>query len=589
MSIDSRLSALEARGLIRSVGRPGEDEFLFRHTLFQETAYRSLLRGERVELHRSVANILERALAGDEESVAPILAYHFEQAGDDLQALRYFTLAAKAAAKVYANQEAIEHYQHAIRLALRVAPEPETLIELYTGCGRLHELMGDFDGAIRVYDAMQARSEALGFAILGIKARVARDTLFSSPSTVSDPHNALANAKSTLELARAIGDEEAEARSLWNLMLAGFFTGDEEASREYGEQALTIARRLGDKQLQAFILNDLSRSNLFFEGRQKRGMELLNRAIDLWKELDNLPMLADSLNGQAMFAAYSGEYEEALDLSGKALAMSTEIDNPWGKSYSQYIMTVAYWDRGDYTSTMRVGDEALHWARVAGFAVPQVHARALQAWALWDLGRYDQARDLVREAVDSARNSLPSWLPLALAVQVMIGLSRSQATGETAFDELNAIISNPDREVFPVAEVYARLAEANHSLSTRDYQRALEVSDEMVSMQSRLNFRNFRVDALMARGQALRSLGQSDLARVALEEARQVSESTGAGRTLWRILYRLSAWADADGLPQASELRGQARAALEPIVDMLKDEWRESFLATPDASAVWAG
>ncbi len=588
MNLDSRLSALEGRGLIRSVGRPEDDEFLFRHTLFQESAYRSLLRGERVELHRSVAGVLEKIHANDEDTAAPILAYHFQQAGDEIRALHYFTLAAQAAAKVYANQEAIEHYQQAINLALHVAPEPDRLAELYAGCGRLHELMGDFSGAIRVYDRMQAVSEDLGSPRLGIKARVAKDTLYSSPSAVSDPHRAVTSAKATLHVAREAGDEEAEARSLWNLMLAGFFTGDDKASREYGEEALAIARRLGDKQLQAFILNDLSRSNLFFEGRQEHGRELLNNAIELWKELDNLPMLADSLNGQAMFAAYSGEYDKALELAEKALAMSTEIDNPWGKSYSQYIMTVAHWDRGDYMQAMRCGDEAMKWARAAGFIVPQVHGRALQAWTLWELGQNDRADEVVREAADCARDSLPSWLPLPLAVQVIMGLSRGKEKGNATYDELARLISDPEREVFPVAEVYAHLAEALHCLSTGDYQRALDVSDKMLSLQSRLNFRNFGVDALLTRARAARMLGQVDVAREVLQEAREVSESTGAGRSLWRILYLMSLWAEADGRPEAGVLRAEARAALETIVSGLNDEWRASLLATPEASALWA-
>ncbi len=588
MNLDSRLSALEARGLIRSVGQPGEGEFLFRHTLFQETAYRSLLRGERTELHRSVAGILEKLHVDDEDSVAPILAYHFKQAGDEQRALRYFTLAAKAAAKVYANQEAIEHYQQAIDLALRVAPEPDRLVELYTGCGRLHELMGDFDGAIRVYDVMQAKSRALNLPILEVKARVARDTLYSSPSAVNDTRKAMQSGQATLAMARELGDEEAEAHSLWNLMLAGFFSGQGKVSREYGEQALTLAQRIGDRQLEAFIMNDLARSNLFSDGLQARGFELAESAVQLWKELDNIPMLTDGLSGLAMFASYSGDYRKAVELSEQALAMSEEIDHPWGKAYSQYVMSMAYMEMGDYMQTMRTGDEALRWSEVAGFVVPQVAIRALQAWVLKDLGRPDEAEEIARVATECAKTSLPMWTAMGLAMEVLLDLSRSEPPGSGRFGELLDLLSDPERQVFPVAEIYGRFAEASYFLATGEYKSVLDTTERITSLQTRLNSTSFKVDSLMVRGRAARSLGMVEDGWSALEGARDLAEKTGAGRTLWRVLHLMRQWAAEDGRPEAAELKALARKALGPVVEPLKDEWRGTFLATPDAAEVWS-
>lgn len=586
MSLDSRLSALEARGLIRSVGQPGEREFLFRHTLFQETAYRSLLRGERSELHRSVAGILEKRHGDDEASVAPILAYHFKQAGDDLKALHYFTLAAKSASKVYANQEAIEHYQEAIDLALRVAPEPERLIELYTGCGRLHELMGDFEGAVRVYDAMQSTSETLGFSDMGINARVARDTLYSSPSAVSDPSRALVSARETLELARETGNKEAEARSLWNLMLAGFFSGDDKPARDYGDTALAIARQTGDKQLLAFIMNDLSRSYLFLEGLRERGLKLARDAIDLWKELDNIPMLADGLSGLGLFGAYSGDFSTALDLSDQSLALSREIENPWGMAYAEYVKSMAYWEMGDYAQTMAHGDEAIRLAETAGFVVPQVAVRAMQAWAMSDLGQYDQAAAIADDAASYARSSLSSWLAMGVAMQVLVQLARSEKAHPPQYDELHSLVSGADKIVFPVAEMYAVLAEATYQLCLGDGQQAAALADRIIALQGRLEFKSFAVDALIIRARALRSMGRIDDAWEALERARGEAESAGSGRTLWRVQLRMSAWAEEDRRPDADELKRGARTAVESVVANVKDEWRQSFLARPDIAAL---
>lgn len=584
MSLNSRLEALEQRGLIRRLGRSNEEEFLFRHTLFQETAYLSLLRGERASLHRSVADILERVLAEDDESAAPILAYHFKLAGNDLKALHYFTLAAKSASKVYANHEAIRHYQQAIDLALQVAPEASRLAELFLGCGRLHELMGDFAGAVRIYDTMQTTSEDLGFPSMEINARVARDTLYSAPSAVSDPSRALVSAKETLKLARETGDKEAEARSLWNLMLAGFFSGDDRPARDYGDTALAIARQTGDKQLLAFIMNDLSRSYLFLEGLRERGLELANRAIELWKDLDNVPMLADGLSGLGLFRAYSGDFPTALDLSDQSLALSTEIDNPWGMAYAQYVKSMAYWEMGDYLQTMAHGDEAIHLAEAAGFAVPQVAVRAMQAWAMSDLGQYDRALVIAEEAASYARSSLPSWRAMGVAMQVLVQLARSGRANPAQYDDLHSLLSGADKIVFPVAEMYALLAEATHQLCLGDGQQAAEFADQIIALQGRLEFKSFAVDARFVRARALRLMGQIDSAWEALEGARDEAESAGSGRTLWRVQLLMSAWAKEDRRPDAEDLKARAKAAIESVLTNLKDEWRESFLAKPDVA-----
>src|SRR6266576_4159162 len=58
----------------------------FRHPLIQEVAYRSLLHERRRELHSKVAQDIERFFKDRAEERAPLLAYHLEQAGENLKA-----------------------------------------------------------------------------------------------------------------------------------------------------------------------------------------------------------------------------------------------------------------------------------------------------------------------------------------------------------------------------------------------------------------------------------------------------------------------------------------------------------------------
>src|SRR4051795_6713991 len=87
---DVQLDTLEAKGLIRLASLRPELEYLFRHALVQDAAYGSLLKQERRDLHGRVAEALEDLYPDRRDELAPVLAMHFEQAGDNGKAIDYF-------------------------------------------------------------------------------------------------------------------------------------------------------------------------------------------------------------------------------------------------------------------------------------------------------------------------------------------------------------------------------------------------------------------------------------------------------------------------------------------------------------------
>src|SRR6185436_1130224 len=108
---------LESAGLLLRAPSERELEYLFRHALVQEAAYRSLLRQDRRRLHLMVGETLEALYPERLEELAPLLGQHFSEAGDAARALRYFALAGQAAEQVYANAEAVMHYTRALEIA----------------------------------------------------------------------------------------------------------------------------------------------------------------------------------------------------------------------------------------------------------------------------------------------------------------------------------------------------------------------------------------------------------------------------------------------------------------------------------------
>jgi adenylate cyclase len=82
------LQRLSAAGLVYECGAAGS-VFAFRHPMVQDVAYRSLLQERRRALHASVAADLEKSLPDANGAQAGFVAYHWEQAGNPIQAASF--------------------------------------------------------------------------------------------------------------------------------------------------------------------------------------------------------------------------------------------------------------------------------------------------------------------------------------------------------------------------------------------------------------------------------------------------------------------------------------------------------------------
>ena len=126
MALDKDLRSLQRVELLREAGRQPELEYMFRHELARDAAYATILNRKRREFHLRVAQAIETLFADRLEAQAHRLAQHFELAGDDERAQRYYAMAGDVAQQVNARAEALAHFANAIAAAKRLgAPEPE--------------------------------------------------------------------------------------------------------------------------------------------------------------------------------------------------------------------------------------------------------------------------------------------------------------------------------------------------------------------------------------------------------------------------------------------------------------------------------
>ena len=99
------MSILERHQVIAVEG--GETpQYRFRDDITRAIAYSMIPATERLELHRTIADAMEKATAGTSRALAAALAHHRERAGQHREAAHWYERVAHLAARTGMNREA---------------------------------------------------------------------------------------------------------------------------------------------------------------------------------------------------------------------------------------------------------------------------------------------------------------------------------------------------------------------------------------------------------------------------------------------------------------------------------------------------
>ena len=140
VELNAALDQLVGAGLAFSRGVPPSATYLFKHALVQDAAYSTLLRGKRQELHKRVADVLEKKWPEVAEAQPELLAQHCAQAGLVEQAITYYTKAGQRALVHSAMAEAAAQLNKGLELLTRLpdsASRQRQELELQIGLGRV--------------------------------------------------------------------------------------------------------------------------------------------------------------------------------------------------------------------------------------------------------------------------------------------------------------------------------------------------------------------------------------------------------------------------------------------------------------------
>jgi predicted ATPase len=353
------LARLQRAELIRESRRGAEQEYTFTHTLTQQVAYETLLRRQRRDYHRRVAQCIEQLYVDRLEEHYERLAYHYSGARDWSKALDYHIRFATQAQLRFANGKAAEHYQCAWEIVQSGrAGDEGTQQQLHEAQGNLDFLAGDYQRATFRYEAALNLARPLpdvarllrklgnvcqaagnyerGFWYLeqGLEMALAvgrGPELASLYVGLGQVHHRQGNYQQAVELGllafeifEQLEDRPGTALASNLLGITYWAMKDLDTAQTYLEKSLLTHASLGDVHGLAASYNNLGRV-LADQGQYERAMSYFRQSQQLCLEIGYQHGLATALSHLSELNQQLGRTEEAWDCQEKAFEIYNRI------------------------------------------------------------------------------------------------------------------------------------------------------------------------------------------------------------------------------------------------------------------------
>ena len=330
------LARLVNAEIVFARGEPPATTYTFKHALIQQTAYQSLLKRTRQQLHARVAQVLEERFPERVAAEPEVVARHYDQAGLVVQTVTHYQRAGERATQRSANEEAIGHLRRSLDL---VATLPET----------------------RERHQME----------LGLQMAIGAPLMAAKGQAHPEYERTFARAR---ELASQIGESPELPRVLAGMAAAYNVKGDLATSAEVAQEALAAAERTGE----AFDLlsaHYVVGESLLFQGHFSRALQHFEQTMAFYNPSAHasLAYAVGSDRGVVARAFASlchfclGHPDRALAVNEEAVVLAQRIEHPLSLALALFWAGLVHFERGDLDRTRERADEVLCLAEQLGF------------------------------------------------------------------------------------------------------------------------------------------------------------------------------------------------------------------------------
>ncbi len=551
------------------------EQFAFRHALTQQAITAGLLARERRALHGTIAQTLEQLHAAALDAHLAELAYHCAEAERWSKAIEYAQRAAEQAQALSAPRAAVDQWTRVLHAAGQLGQTvPPTC---YRARGQAYEMLGGFEQAKRDYEmALQAARQTQ-------EGRLEWQSLLDLGFlwTEHDYKRSGAYFQQAVDLARDLGDAGLQAHSLTqqaNWLLNTWQVADALVTNR---EALAFFEAQHDQPEMAETL-DLLGSVYKLGGDSLNAALVYDRAIEHLRAVGNRSKLCSCLVMRAAIACPWGGYTTCT-INGSLAACERDL------AEALQLARELEWAAGEAFAEILFGGVLVSYGRLsAGLAHAQRGLRLVteighQKWialAYENFGRIYLALLAPEQALAYAQVGLEASRALGsdrtIAYLIAIQIQAYTALGqpklaEAALQEVRSGADNPRQDW----ERYLLLVWAELALVQQRPELALERCEQLLATapQRAGETAELVIPRLWkCQGEALAALGREEEAIQVLEEARRGAKLQQYLPLLWQIERSLGrAYQRQRRLEDAHQAFASARQGIALLSESIED------------------
>jgi predicted ATPase/tRNA A-37 threonylcarbamoyl transferase component Bud32 len=382
-------------GLVKERVIRGQDVYSFADIIVRDVVHEEVSHLRHKKLHGTVGCALERIYDKKIDEHLGELALHFLEFGDEDKALGYFLKAGDRAARIYANNEALSYFQHALTLLEKKEGELQAKAQVLEKLGDIKNLGGEYDASTKYWnEALQSWSQLYEKENVARLHRKMANVLWDSKGDAVKAEEHYNKALAILE-----GEPESvELASLYEDIAHMYYrTKDMTKSQSLAEKALELGKKLNDY---AVMVNSyVSLGTVFTNiGDRKKAIECLERALKIAFDNGLMEAALRAYNNLAV-ALPIEETERGRESTEKGYELAKKIGHIQLQSFIGTNIAWYYFGTGDMKKTLSLVEESVALDRKSGNMINLSHSIGTLALAHLVLGDWDKCEEYLKEQI----------------------------------------------------------------------------------------------------------------------------------------------------------------------------------------------
>ncbi|NJN66593.1 MAG: tetratricopeptide repeat protein [Chloroflexaceae bacterium] len=561
---DKLLSLIDDEIIVTEEAVQMLQSYLFRHALLRDVAYEGILYARRRDLHRRVAQQIERLNFGHLDDSLTLLAYHYRLAEVWELAFFYHKQAGVSAQRRYANREALTLFATALDITQHLAsdaqeasaalcfiePIPVLVAELHERRSYICALLGESDEArtgyleaLRLVNQMRA-DDTCGLPSvtepqrtrLQVQLDATTVRLHRHLATLCEQQTSYDQAFEWLErgMEQATPETHTELARCYLLgARISYIQGKFAESLDWAQTGLSIAEYLDNlvDQAQALVRIGVIWSE---QNEPAKGVPALEKACKLFEQANHLSGLNQAFNNLGIVCYRLGRLREAINYYGQCLQISENIGDVITMARASNNLALALVERGHLERASELYQYSSEQFRRIGSEQGVANTMLNRGEVLLLQGQPAEAMDLFRESIAileriNVRIDLPEGLRLAAEASLELD-EMDQARDYATARGMIALELGMALEEALARQVLGQIALSQHAFS-----RASDELEQSRAALEQLENRSKLGKVLYWQARLAQAQGHTDQVRPMLQQAQEIFQEFHAQRDLQRL------------------------------------------------------